>query len=107
MKTEKLIELAKKYRYPLLVLALGIGLLLVPTQRKSGSEVSAEDERLCMVLTSTAGVGESRVLISEHGVVVVCQGADNAEVRLEILRAVRSYTGFGSDKITILKLAES
>ena len=106
MTEKKLIGLLKKYRYPLLVLALGLALLLIPSSEKKENTIPAEDERLCAALAAAKGVGESRVLISEHGVVVVCRGADNAEVRLEIIRAVRSYTGFGSDKITILKLAE-
>ena len=48
----------------------------------------------------------NELLISESGVVVVCQGAENARVRLDIIRAVSSYTGFTSDKITILKMAD-
>ena len=51
-------------------------------------------------------MGEARVLVSDSGVVVACEGAASAEVRLDILRAVRSYTGFGTDKITILKLRQ-
>ena len=38
-------------------------------------------------------------------VIVVCEGAAKASVRLDILRAVYSYTGFGSDKVTILEFA--
>ena len=33
-------------------------------------------------------------------------GAENAAVKLDIIRAISSYTGFGSDRITILKLAD-
>jgi hypothetical protein len=55
-------------------------------------------------LSQTQGVGKAQVLISDSGVVVACAGAANASVRLDIIRAVSSYTGFGSDKITILKL---
>ena len=52
------------------------------------------------------GVGEAQVIISDNGVVVVCRGAENAAVRLDIIRAISAYTGFGSDRITILKLAD-
>lgn len=94
-----------KFKYPLVVLIIGVVLMLLP----SGSTVSgsvSEEEPMALLLSSTQGVGESRVLISENGVVVVCQGAENARVRLDIIRAVSSYTGFTSDKITILKMAD-
>jgi hypothetical protein len=45
-------------------------------------------------------------LLSDNGVVVVCDGAENAKVRLDIIRAISSYTGFTSGKITILKMAD-
>lgn len=38
------------------------------------------------------------------GAVVVCEGADSATVRLNIIRAVASLTGLGSDKITVVKM---
>lgn len=108
MKTEgKIRELLLKYRYPLLILLLGVLLMLLPGG-KTASKRTAEDSeeaRLQELLAATEGVGEARVLISDSGVVVVCRGAESAQVRLNILRAVGSFTGFGSDKITILKLA--
>lgn len=38
------------------------------------------------------------------GAIVVCQGADNATVKLEIIQAVSSVTGLGFDRITVLKM---
>ena len=38
------------------------------------------------------------------GAIVVCQGADNAQVRLAIVQAVSSVTGLGADHITVLKM---
>lgn len=100
----KLLDSLDKYKYPLIILALGVLLMLIPT----GGERRAEtgDELLRQVLSSASGVGEARVISSESGIVIVCQGAEKAAVRLDIIRAVSSYTGFGSDKITILKMAE-
>ena len=92
-----------KFRYPLLILLLGVLLMLLP----GGKAVDRDKEEppdIAKLLSSTEGVGEARVLVSEHGVVVVCQGADSALVRLNILNAVHSSTGFASDKITILKM---
>lgn len=94
-----------KFKYPLVVLIIGVVLMLLPVGSGSSGEVS-EEEPMAVLLSSTEGVGESRVLISENGVVVVCRGAENARVRLDIIQAVSSYTGFTSDKITILKMAD-
>ena len=109
MKSEdKLRQIILKYRYPLLILLLGVVLMLssgrsyAQTEKPEGSA----EERLQELLAATEGVGEARVLISESGVIVACRGADDAQTKLNILRAVNSFTGFGSDKITILKRME-
>lgn len=39
-----------------------------------------------------------------QGALIVCQGADNAAVRLAISEAVSGLTGLGTDKITIVKM---
>ena len=39
-----------------------------------------------------------------RGAVVVCQGADKASVRLNLLKAVSSLTGLSSDHITVIKM---
>ena len=39
-----------------------------------------------------------------RGAVVVCQGADSAGVRLNVMDAVKSVTGLSSDCITVLKM---
>ena len=98
-------EKLDKFKYPLVVLVIGVVLMLLPSGSSSAAGAS-EKEPMAQLLSSAEGVGESRVLISESGVVVVCQGAENARVRLDIIRAVSSYTGFTSDKITILKMAD-
>ena len=38
------------------------------------------------------------------GALVVCQGADNANVKLSIVKAVMSLTGLTSNQITVLKM---
>ena len=38
------------------------------------------------------------------GAVIVCQGGDNAKIRLEVVEAVKSVTGLSSDCITVLKM---
>ena len=98
------LELAKKWKTPLFILLAGLLLLLLPGGEEKSVPAEPPEAALADILSKTQGVGEARVLISDSGVVVACDGASSAEVRLDILRAVRSYTGFGTDKITILKL---
>lgn len=38
------------------------------------------------------------------GAIIICQGADNASVRLSIVDAVSKITGLGADKISVLKM---
>ena len=38
-----------------------------------------------------------------RGALVVCQGADRAEVKLAVTRAVAALTGLGADRITVVK----
>ena len=103
---KKKLEGLGKYKYPLLVLLVGILLILLPLSAPKTETEDRSDRQLEQILACSRGVGEARVLLSDSGVVVVCKGADDAAVRLDMIRAIRSYTGFGSDKITILKLAD-
>ena len=105
MKLEEILKKLDQIKIPLLVLAVGLLLLLMPSGGKKESE-NDHDSDLQSILSSARGVGQAQVLISDNGVVIVCDGADDAAVKLDILRAVGSYTGFGSDKITILKRME-
>ena len=106
MKTEALLKKLDQIKYPLLVLAIGFLLILIPGRKRTQDETLSSEGGLSQLLSMADGVGEAEVLISEHGVLVICEGASDAAVKLDILRAVGSYTGFGSDKITILKLAD-
>lgn len=36
------------------------------------------------------------------GAVIVCDGADSADVRLKVTKAVSAFTGLGMDKITVI-----
>ena len=102
VKAEKL----EKFKYPLVVLIIGVVLMLLPSGSSQSKDCPGGEEQMAQILSQTEGVGEARVLISDSGVVVACTGAENARVRLDIIRAVSSYTGFTSDKITILKMAD-
>ena len=60
--------------------------------------------RVEKALSAVEGVGEVGALYSDNGVVVVCEGAGSAAVRLRVTEAAAAYTGFGSDRITVLKM---
>ncbi len=103
---EKLQKL-DKFKYPLLVALIGVTILLLPTGAKEGENVEVQTvEVLQSALEHIEGVGEVQVIISDKGAVVVCAGAANAETRLDIIKAVCTYTGFGSDKVTVLKMSK-
>ena len=103
---EKNLNLLNRFKLPVAALLLGVFLMLIPSG--SGKEIAQEstDVLLGKVLSSAQGVGDSVVIISDKGVVVVCEGADKAKVRLEIIQAISSYTGYSSEKITILKMLD-
>ena len=65
---------------------------------------SVEEET---VLVNT-GAGQETVLLTQRyptfqGALVVCEGGDNAEVRLLLTQAVSALTGLGADRITVCK----
>lgn len=107
---DKLRKLAKNlegYRYVLLAALAGLLILLWPTGRGAPSAESGgadtEEARLEAILTQIEGVGQSRVLLSENGAVVVCPGADSPSVCLRVTQAVRCYTGLGADAVKVFK----
>ncbi len=107
MKTTSLTRILEKWKLPLLVLFFGLMLMLLPASGGNRKDEKDPDLTLQEILSHTKGVGQAMILISDHGVVVACTGADDPRVRLDIIRAVGSYTGFGSDRITMLKFAET
>ena len=51
-----------------------------------------------------SGLLRQRLPPQWQGAVVLCQGADRPEVRLQIVEAVSRATGLTSDRITVLKM---
>ena len=64
-------------------------------------------------LVVSAGSGaqaavERRFIYPEYlGALIICDGADMPKVKLDIIHAVQSVTGLGSDKITVIKMKKS
>ena len=110
MKYSRIIEKLSKYKYPLIVLIIGLVLISLPVGPKHTDEdmVQKDDEqRLAVILESSAGVGSAKVLLSESGAVIVCDGAANPEVKLNIIKATEAFTGLGCDEIQVLKTRQN
>lgn len=104
---KKLAERFSVYKYVLIVAAVGLALLLWPSRTPPADGGVTEEARLAAVLTQIEGVGQTEVLLSESGAVIVCGGADDASVRLGIAQAVRCYTGLGAGRVQIFKMDEN
>ena len=59
----------EKFKYPLLVLILGIILMLLPSRSAEVSSANEKDELMQRILSCSDGVGEGQVIISDNGVV--------------------------------------
>lgn len=76
---------------------------------QTDDDVSEEDMQKRVVIIQNAE-REEKGLIRQinppvyQGAVILCQGADSAQVRLAIIQAVTSATGLSSDRITVLKM---
>ena len=167
MDIRKLVEtlpaVLKKYRYAVLVLAIGLVLMALPSRTETenaeetaptaAAQTRDTASELADILAQIQGVGKVQVLLtvkagestvyqtdedttvsdtgstvrketvivtdsqrSEQplivqvlppeylGAVIVCQGAENASVRLAVVEAVCNATGLGADKVSVLKM---
>ena len=150
---QRIISWVKKYRFVVLILLVGIGLMLIPFGSSDAQETPPKTQiletditqELCDILRQIDGAGEVSVMLSLHsstttiyqtddsdnrqdtvivtddnrsqnglvqqmiypkyrGAIIICQGADNVQVRLNIMEAVSRITGLGMDKISVLKM---
>ena len=162
-KLRNIWEKVGAYKYTLLILLLGVGLMLLPKETPLTEEAPVQqaqlqddlEQRLEGFLSLLDGAGEVKVLLTlaegtayeyqsdlqetseetrqqmqretvlvergsgqeepvvirsrypvYRGAVVLCSGADSAVVRLDVVNAVSSVTGLGSDKISVIKMKE-
>lgn len=155
-------ELFGRFKYVLLVLAVGIFLMVLPDGKSQTTENQLVEstpapvsiaQSLEEILSKMEGVGNVQVFLSEftgaetiyhqdedstvssdsqsirvetviingsdrgeyalvervdppcyRGAIVVCQGADDPAVRLQVVQAVSNVTGIGTDRIAVLKM---
>lgn len=77
----------------------------------SGPTASPEDYSRSSETVVLSGDGGSVVVTQEvwpkfRGALVVCEGAEDPAVQLEVIEAVSALTGLGSDKISVVTWAE-
>lgn len=75
------------------------------------SDSNSETYQSTMSILSDGSYGETPVLIKSkyptfRGAVILCEGADNDTVRLQIVQAVSALCGISSDHISISKLKQ-
>ena len=80
----------------------------VNTRQMSGSDSRSLESDVSVV--SNGSYGETPVTVKSvlpvfRGAVVLCDGADDASVRLAVTQAVSTVCGIGADKVTVLKMA--
>ena len=110
MKNGKIAEAITKYKYPILVLMIGIVLMSLPHSKSEAPEDpqgTQSETRLAGLLSMCRGVGNADALLSDKGAIIVCDGADDAEVRLTVIKAVSAYTGLSFDSIQVIKTRQN
>lgn len=91
----------------MLTLKSGSRLQLAEDQDRTVGE--GEESRRTETVTVSRGSGGEDVVITQQqypvyqGALVVCQGGDQAAVRLAVTQAVAALTGLSSDRITVVK----
>lgn len=156
----KLKDLFGKYKFVMLILALGMLFMATPQKPQEEpqpvatvSQPISTAQELEEILSKIDGVGKVKVMLTEAagaetiyqtnedretsadresirvetvvitdssredrglvrsvtppvylGAIIVCQGGENATVRLAVTQAVSTITGMGTDRITVLKM---
>ena len=91
-----------------LTLKSGMEQVLASDRSTSVTERGSSVEEETVIINAGTGQGQSAVLLTQRyptfqGALVVCEGGDDAGIRLLMTQAVSSLTGIGSDRITVCK----
>lgn len=116
-KTETVQPTLQQSLTDILCMIQGAGEVKVLLTEKSGAisyyqtneTVSSDSHRTDTVILSDSSRDETGLIRQVNppiyrGAIILCQGADDAAVRLSIVEAVKSATGLTSDRITVLKM---
>ena len=78
---------------------------------EASSESSMETKSTTVIVSSGSSVESPVTLKTVYpeylGALVICQGADDPTVKFQLVKAVASLTGLGTDKIVVSKMNES
>ena len=104
------------YKKAAVILLVGLLLLVLSLSgafmEKSEAEKPTDEEMLTELCSSVDGVGRCRVTVvytSEgdvFAVAVVCDGADNTNVKAQLTDMLTTLLGIGSNRVSILKFNE-
>ena len=107
----------EKKNLPVIAIALALGLILIVMGSTDGDADTPEvgiEEQLAEACSGIDGVGECVVLVyyapkgareeSEiESVIVICDGAESADVRLRLTKMLSSFFGIGANRIRVEK----
>lgn len=99
----------------------GVGKVQVLLTVKTGESVQYQTDENITTSDTSSSIRKDTVIITDAdrsqqalvvqvlppeylGAVIVCQGAEDAAVRLAVVEAVSKATGLGADRITVLKM---
>lgn len=91
-----------------LTLKSGMEQVLASDRSTSVSERGSSVEEETVLISGGSGQGQNVVLLTQRwptfqGALVVCEGGDDAAIRLLMTQAVSSLTGLGADRITVCR----
>lgn len=73
-----------------------------------GESTQHSEERKTVILSTGSAYDEAAVVAVTYpafqGALIICQGADSAAVRYQLVQAVAALTGLGADRITVVKM---
>ena len=95
------------------VLLVGILLLFVGNLDFGEEKELREEDRIAEMCAMTEGVGECRAVVtysadgkSVYAVALLCEGAENVEVRKRLTETVSSLYGIGSHRVSVIRLSK-
>lgn len=80
--------------------------------RESANGTQSTSRERSVTVVSESGYGQRPVTVKElyptfRGAVVLCEGADNVQVRCAVVEAVSTMCGIGADKVAVLKMGSA